>query len=540
MSDERNDEATAQHVPAGEDRSTAGAWTGTPRVAPAPEPADAPQAAPQAPGPGPATSPFLPPAATPIGAQPRTGDPLMSSRAPGAPEPADAPPAAAPSGPSARGPQTTPPGPTGAPQQTPPRSAWAAPTSSPLAVGPIPPSPLAPAPPSPGPRARKGPGWAAFTAGMLATALVSVGASWAILNGGRAPAGTDRSAATIAQTVPPVASNGEGVDWQTVAATVSPAVVTINASGSSASGIGSGAVYDAEGHIVTNYHVISPALGGGAVSVTLADGRIYDAEIVGHDQATDLAVIRLINPPSDLAVASFGSSADLAVGEQVMAIGAPLGLSNTATTGIISALNRPVEVSTQSQSEADPNDPFGQLPFNQRGRATADSVVTNAIQVDASINPGNSGGPLFDATGAVIGINSSIASMRSSESSEAGSIGLGFAIPSDLVVSVTDQLIASGSVSHAVLGVSITTGQVEIDGDTKAGALVTELVPDGAASAGGIEAGDTIIAVDGQEVSSGKQLTGYIRRYRSGDEATIAYVRDGVEREATVTLRAKE
>lgn len=395
---------------------------------------------------------------------------------------------------------------------------------------------------------RRGPSWLAMILGMVATAAVSLSGAFAMLNASHGKASeTDSSANTAASasTVQPVSTSGEDPDWQAVAAAVQPAVVTISVQSSSSSGVGSGVIYNAQGDIVTNYHVVSGATGADAtIQVTLSDGRLYNATVVGTDPTTDLAVIRLENAPSDLTVAAFGSSSDLAVGQEVMAVGAPLGLSNTATTGIISALNRPVEVSRSKEDsqEADPNDPFGQLPGfgggqeeNQaRAQASTDTQITNAIQVDASINPGNSGGPLFDATGRVIGINSSIASNTSSD--KAGSIGLGFAIPVDLVTSVADQLIATGTVDHAVLGVSVTTKAVAVDGSNVAGASVEELTRGGAAAQAGLQAGDVITAVDGEPVSSSKQLTGYIRRYRSGQEVTITYVRNGEKRDVTVTL----
>ena len=358
---------------------------------------------------------------------------------------------------------------------------------------------------------RKGPGWLALVASMLVTALVTAGGLWFVLR----PDSTQDSSAASANggTVASVASTG----------------------------MGSGVVYDAKGDIVTNYHVIAAAVqSGGKIQVTLADGRIYDAEVVGHDRTTDLAVIRLVNPPSDLTVARFGSSSQLTVGSPVMAIGAPLGLSKTVTTGIVSALNRPVEVavdddSSKNNGQGDSSDPFGQQKRNQ---SSSDTVITNAIQVDASLNPGNSGGPLFDQTGAVVGINSSIKSVTSSDG-QAGSIGLGFAIPSDLVTSVADQLIAKGTVSHAVLGVNVTTAAVSVGGDTYAGAEIADVTSGGAADKAGLRKGDVITQVEGQEVSSAKQLTGYIRRYKGGDAVKLTYVRDGASHEVQVALQAK-
>ena len=370
---------------------------------------------------------------------------------------------------------------------------------------------------------KKGPGWVALLCAMLLTIGLTLGAVFyarpALL---RASAPTNLNGGTVA-TVP--ASNSSGTDWTDVAAAVSPAVVTIQAQGVSSGGTGSGVIYDAQGDIVTNYHVIASALGGGQIQVTLADGRLYTASIVGHDKTTDLAVIRLDNPPSDLTVARFATSANLEVGAPVMAIGAPLGLSNTVTTGIVSALNRPVEVSMDEDSSS------------QDSQASSDLVVTNAIQIDASINPGNSGGPLFDATGAVIGINSSIKSLATTSDGQAGSIGLGFAIPSDLVVSIADQLIASGTASHGMLGVTVKAATTTVGSDTYVGAEVQDVSAGSGASAAGIRSGDVIVKVEGQEVTSPKQLIGYVRRYKAGDTVTMTIVRDGQTQDVSVRIQ---
>ena len=370
---------------------------------------------------------------------------------------------------------------------------------------------------------KKGPGWAALLGAMLLTIGLTLGAVFyarpAML---RASVPTNLNGGTVA-TVP--ASNSSGTDWTDVAAAVSPAVVTIQTQGASSGGTGSGVIYDAQGDIVTNYHVIASVLGGGQIQVTLADGRLYSAKVVGHDKTTDLAVIRLDNPPSNLTVARFASSANLEVGAPVMAIGAPLGLSNTVTTGIVSALNRPVEVSMDEDSSS------------QDSQASSDLVVTNAIQIDASINPGNSGGPLFDASGAVIGINSSIKSLSSSSDGQAGSIGLGFAIPSDLVVSIADQLIASGTASHGMLGVTVKAATTTVGSDTYVGAEVQDVSAGSGASAAGIRAGDVIVKVEGQEVTSPKQLIGYVRRYKAGDTVTMTIVRDGQTQDVSVRIQ---
>ena len=370
---------------------------------------------------------------------------------------------------------------------------------------------------------KKGPGWVALLCAMLLTIGLTLGAVFyarpAML---RATTPTNLNGGTVAA-VP--ASNSSGTDWTDVAAAVSPAVVTIQTQGASSGGTGSGVIYDAQGDIVTNYHVIASVLGGGQIQVTLADGRLYSAKVVGHDKTTDLAVIRLDNPPSNLTVARFASSANLEVGAPVMAIGAPLGLSNTVTTGIVSALNRPVEVSMDEDSSS------------QDTQASSDLVVTNAIQIDASINPGNSGGPLFDTSGAVIGINSSIKSLATSSDGQAGSIGLGFAIPSDLVVSVADQLIASGTASHGMLGVTVKAATTTVGSDTYVGAEVQDVSAGSGASAAGIRAGDVIVKVEGQEVTSPKQLIGYVRRYKAGDTVTMTIVRDGQTQDVSVRIQ---
>lgn len=372
---------------------------------------------------------------------------------------------------------------------------------------------------------KKGPGWVALVAAMILTVAMTLGAVLylrpALL---RASTPTNMNGGTVSA-VP--ASSSDGTDWSAVASAVSPAVVTIQTQGASSSGgTGSGVVYDAQGDIVTNYHVIASVVSGGKIQVTLADGRLYSARIVGHDRTTDLAVIRLDNPPSDLTVARFASSSTLKVGAPVMAIGAPLGLSNTVTTGIVSALNRPVEVSMEdSSTQQDPT------------QASSDLVVTNAIQIDASINPGNSGGPLFDASGAVVGINSSIKSLSSSSDGQAGSIGLGFAIPSDLVVSVADQLIASGQASHGMLGVTVRAATTTIGNDTFVGAQVQDVTPGSGAATAGLRSGDVITKVEGQEVTSPKQLIGYVRRYKAGDTVTMTVARDGATFDVSVTIQ---
>ena len=317
------------------------------------------------------------------------------------------------------------------------------------------------------------------------------------------------------------AKTGEAPDWQTVASDVSGSVVSIQTAMANGTAKGSGAIIDTEGHIITNNHVIS---GAQQIQVTLANGNIYSAQLVGTDTTTDLAVIKLDNPPSGLKAVEFADSDKLAVGENVMAIGNPLGYDDTATTGIVSALNRPVTVTDDNNNE----------------------IVTNAVQIDAAINPGNSGGPTFNAAGQVIGINSSIASTATSSDS-AGSIGIGFAIPSNLVKRVADEIIKDGSVKHVALGVVIKSDTVEADGVTRGGATITKssatgsaVVSGGPADKAGLKEGDTIVAFNGNAVNNNYSLLGYVRAAALGDKATLTIVRDGKTMDVDVTLDQEE
>jgi len=322
---------------------------------------------------------------------------------------------------------------------------------------------------------------------------------------------------------PVVTSTTKDPDWASVAAAVRPSVVAIDVKTAGGEGAGSGVILDKQGHILTNNHVVGAAVDGGLV-VTLADGRMYQATVAGTDPATDLAVITLTDPPNDLKPATLGNSADVVVGDPVVAVGNPLGLSSTVTTGIVSALDRPVTTTDAPQSPG------------QQGT----SVTTNAIQVDAAINPGNSGGPLFDATGRVVGITSSIASMPNASGSSSGSIGLGFAIPSNLAKQVGGQLIKSGVAEHAYLGVYMSNGTAKADGATRAGAVVERLDPGTPAADAGVKAGDVIVAIDGNPVSGAESLTGYVRQYASGDKVTLTIVRDGKEIKVQPTLATRQ
>ena len=310
------------------------------------------------------------------------------------------------------------------------------------------------------------------------------------------------------------AKSGEAADWSAVAKEVSDSVVSIDVETSDGSAKGSGAIISDKGYIVTNNHVIS---GAKQIQVTLANGTIYSAQIVGTDTTTDLAVIKLDNPPSNLKAAEFADSDNLAVGESVMAIGNPLGYDDTATVGIVSALNRPVTVSDDNNND----------------------IVTNAVQIDAAVNPGNSGGPTFNAAGQVIGINSSIASTTTS-SGTAGSIGIGFAIPSNLVKRVANEIIDNGTVQHVALGVTIKSSTVEADGVTRGCTQVQSVVDNSPAAKAGVKAGDSIVAFNGKAVNNNYSLLGYVRASAMNDKATLTVVRDGNTMELDVTLDQEE
>ena len=380
-------------------------------------------------------------------------------------------------------------------------------------------------------RARRRPGWpGVVVASLLAAAL----ASGATLAGAQAldddPAAAP-SASPTADAPVPLPADGASPDWTAVAAAVAPSVVTIGVAGPAGSGQGSGVVLDTEGNILTNNHVVAGAGQGATIGVVLSDGRVFsDVEVVGTDATTDLAVVKITDPPSDLTPATLGDSSEVVVGQEVMALGNPLGLSGTVTTGIVSAVDRPV---TTQEEQPTPQNPFG----GQGGaQGQAEPVVTNAIQTDAAINPGNSGGALVDATGALIGINSSIAST----SAQSGNIGIGFAIPVNEAKRISDELLADGTADHALLGVSLSDGGGTADGSTRQGAEVAEVSPGSAAEQGGLQVGDTVVAIDGDEVTGAESLTAHVRERAPGTEVTLSVVRDGQSLDVPVVLGTRE
>ncbi|MEO5662889.1 MAG: trypsin-like peptidase domain-containing protein [Nocardioides sp.] len=298
-----------------------------------------------------------------------------------------------------------------------------------------------------------------------------------------------------------------------VAARVLPSVVKIDVTGAEGSGSGSGIILTSDGTILTNNHVVEVAGESGRITVDFADGTTAEATILGTDPLTDTAVIKA-DGVSDLTAATIGKSANLNVGQEVVAVGSPFGLDATVTSGIVSALNRPVNVGTDE---------------------SGNSTTYPAIQTDAAINPGNSGGPLVDMNGAVIGINSSIrtaASQSGFEQSASGSIGLGFAIPIDEVMPIVDQMSAGETPTHARLGLQVGGQQ---DGETE-GAPVTQVTPGSTAEQGGLEVGDSITMVDDQRISDADSLVATIRSYRPGDTVKVTWVRNGETQSAEFVL----
>ncbi|MCP8614920.1 S1C family serine protease [Bifidobacterium asteroides] len=358
----------------------------------------------------------------------------------------------------------------------------------------------------------------AVVAALVAAALM-LGLGWAALSNGwiTLPSSSSLNGVSSNSSGQGTAKveGGQAPDWQGISKQVSESVVSIQVQTKSGVGAGSGAVFDTQGHVVTNNHVVD---GAQEIHVTLSNGQMYTAKVVGTDTTADLAILSLDQAPSDLKPVKFADSEKLAVGENVMAIGNPLGYENTATTGIVSALNRPVSVMDESN-----NNP----------------IVTNAVQLDAAINPGNSGGPTFNAAGEVIGINSSIASMASSKS-EAGSIGIGFAIPSNLVKRIADEIIKDGKAKHVSLGVTIQSSTAQADGVTRGGAKVTNVVSGSPADKAGIKVGDTIVAFNGHAVNNNYSLLGFVRAAAFGDTAKITVVRDGKASEVNATLDREE
>jgi len=350
-----------------------------------------------------------------------------------------------------------------------------------------------------------------------------------------------------------------------VAAKASPSVVTISVNDGSSGGTGSGVILSEDGYILTNTHVVTldGATAKPTIQVTTNDGRLFTGTLVGTDPVADLAVIKL-EKASDLTPITWGDSTKLNVGDSVVAIGAPLGLSGTVTTGIVSALNRAITVASSAAPKGDntdspapdgkgdsgdgsPDNPYdfwnfdipGQGGSQQQPQAQANSSISLAvIQTDAAINPGNSGGALLNDKGELIGINVAIASAGSTSSgSQSGSIGVGFSIPASLAQRIAEEIIKDGAGSHGLLGASV--GDASSDqalASVTAGALVKDVSSGGAAEKAGIKAGDVITAFNGIAVASATDLTAQVRSLAAGSDAKLTVYRDGKTQDIDVTL----
>ena len=298
-----------------------------------------------------------------------------------------------------------------------------------------------------------------------------------------------------------------------IAARVSPSVVSIEVRNGNTGGTGSGFFLDSSGHILTNNHVISAAATNGAdITVKLANGKNYGAKLIGRDVSYDLAVIKIA--VTDAPALQLGNSDEIQVGDGVIAIGSPLGLTGTVTSGIISAKNRPVT----------------------SGGGTSESSFINALQTDAAINPGNSGGPLVDLSGAVIGINSAIATTGSSFGGQSGSIGLGFAIPINQAKKTADQLIKFGSSTYPIMGVSLDTRFAGTG--AKIPNTPGSVSSGGPADRAGIAPGDVIVEIDGKSIASADEAIVSVRSHSVGDVVKVKYQRGNTTKEVTLKLVA--
>ncbi|MFJ4160214.1 S1C family serine protease [Microbacterium testaceum] len=382
---------------------------------------------------------------------------------------------------------------------------------------------------------------------LVAAALVGGGAglggTYAGLNlwgGSNTSAASGPSAITV--------NNPDSVNnTSAVAAKVVPSVVTISATAGQSGGTGSGVILSQDGYVLTNTHVVTldGQSGSAKISVTTSDGKVYAAKVVGTDPTYDLAVIKLDNA-SGLTPIEWADSSKLNVGDNAIAIGAPLDLPNTVTTGIVSALNRSIQVASsaapsdgtdQQQQEPGQESPF-RFDFGQgqQQQSANQTIKIAVIQTDAAINPGNSGGALVDNQGKLIGINVAIASAGGSSSGgQSGNIGVGFSIPSDIAKRISQEIIDNGSATHGLLGASVQDA-ASIQGATTTGAYIADVSSGGAAQAAGLQKGDVITKVNGIPVTNSIDLTAQVRALAAGSKAEITYNRSGQEKTAEVTL----
>ncbi len=361
------------------------------------------------------------------------------------------------------------------------------------------------------------PGRATLVAGALALVLAGGGIGGALgvyaAGGGSGAGGVSNSLGSTITAAQPAANIPDG-SIQAVANKVLPSVVQIEVVGNQAEGEGSGVILSSDGLILTNNHVATGAGANGELTVAFADGTTAQATLVGADAVSDMAVIKA-EGRTDLTPIELGTSSNLQVGQQVVAIGSPLGLAGTVTTGIVSSLNRPVSTSGDSGNQ---------------------NSVIDAIQTDAAINPGNSGGALVNTDGQLIGINTAIATLGGSAASgaQSGSIGLGFAIPVDQAKRIADELATTGQASQAMIGVQVPSQ------DDANGATVIEVTEGGPAAAAGIPQGAVITRVDDRVIDSGDALIAAVRSHAPGDAVSITYTAGGSEETVDVTLGTAE
>lgn len=364
-------------------------------------------------------------------------------------------------------------------------------------------------------REKKGPGWGATIAIGLVAALL----------GGALAFGGNYALSALQQDEPRKVAEEtiETPDWTQVAEKTSDSVMSIQVgTRGQVQGLGSGALYDDQGHVITNNHVVAPAdTPDGEIAVTMKNGETTEAKIVGRDPSTDIAVIKLEQVPDGVKPLVIGDSKKLTVGDPVMALGNPLGLANTVTTGIVSALDRPV--STEN---------IGDDASSQEKEMT----ITNAIQTDAAINPGNSGGPLVNGDGQFIGVNSAAASLSQGEGGQSGSIGIGFAIPANQAVMIADQLISSGKAKHPFLGITLTDGHINSGGISRGSAKVQSVAGGSPAAKAGVKDGDDIVEVSGTKVNNAIALRALVRAQPVNTPVEVTVVRGGKEQKLDVTL----
>ncbi|KAB1945528.1 trypsin-like peptidase domain-containing protein [Brevibacterium linens] len=364
-------------------------------------------------------------------------------------------------------------------------------------------------------REKKGPGWGATIAIGLVAALL----------GGALAFGGNYALSSLQEDEPRKVAEEtiETPDWTQVAEKTSESVMSIQVgTRGQVQGLGSGALYDDQGHVITNNHVVAPAdTPDGEIAVTMKNGETTEAKIVGRDPSTDIAIIKLEQVPDGVKPLVIGDSKKLTVGDPVMALGNPLGLANTVTTGIVSALDRPV--STEN---------IGEDASSQEKELT----ITNAIQTDAAINPGNSGGPLVNGDGEFIGVNSAAASLSQGEGGQSGSIGIGFAIPANQAVMIADQLISSGKAQHPFLGITLTDGHINSGGISRGSAKVQSVASGSPAAKAGIKDGDDIIEVAGTKVNNAIALRALVRAQPVNTPVEVTVVRGGKEQKLDVTL----